>query len=1385
MELITKQNKNENKNKKENNNRNIMSENILNNGNVEDNRPPREVSNTSKVRSDLLGNLDYVTLPKGSGSYYILNCQTGYLIAVKKQTFIIADYPVLEWGEVKVKFYSGTRPKATEIIRRALGSKRYAPEAILDDLVNTISELMRPVLQTCRGGVLVARALSTLGGNVDAPHRTEQSWMLMLKLLELINTAITTSMSVSVNSVIALLIRVTLVANDIKNYFTPESGIEAMLLAIASLSLPPTVVEAFKRLSLFSNVKILDDVRVFKDIMLAIDTIVVSVLVKLFPSFKDKIESMCGWASHHFLIHDITKLLKEAENTKNFMSDTFRERVKDLYKHVNDSAVLLQWRRNNGAVDTYMRRLERTYKVVLNFEGHSRAEPICFAFEGGPGVGKSLAMGSLYKASGLSHYSHVTKAASDGKDFWDGYNYQDVVTCDDLGQQGISQYRFLINIVSPIKYPLDCAAAELKDTKFFSSKALLFTTNLFSEIQNISKTDMITDITALWRRVVVFKFISTQHVEVRHYSTAEKQWRVGAPMEWRYTNIHKLNPVLKNYTQEELTAWLLAWFELALEEKALYYENNTSNLNVDAVHRRKSELLAAANAPDALQPQAWYSRVSDLIDTIDVVSSAWRVSEWIPQLMDTIATKALDFKKLLMPLALIFGCVGLYSLTSVFRRQSARMFAENTLIVKKIEDSSPSTSGEYVRRQVKYVKMEGTKESTTIGLLSGHYIVVVAHSVLDKKGKVTIYNGQPELDLRMVDHAQYELVYEDLYQDVAVLKHSHGVVVPFKKLDTHFLANFRNKGLKFLHPDGCVVLNGRIAPTTQVWYEVRDTTILLKDNICYRDLQGPGFCGSIVFDEDAGIKGMHVAGDPQDVVGCAVVWSPRLIEILRSLFREDGNVSQYEFSDRPVDSGLKIDKDFKCNNIKVSNIIPSPLYGVFPVTKEPVNPSVNGPHTVKDSLKEALCHVNSINNDDLESARRLLGDIIEPYTPITDYVNIKGDEVLAPMKDDTACGIGLNNDRHHYIDFEKGDLTPAGVDLITNFETKCVAETLDISDVIAKETVKDEIRPLTKNRFPRTFRIIPLHVNFMLKKYLGNVFKQLIRDKWVNGLMLQINPYSEFHVIYNHLRNRNLLALDVSFWDKKMVVQVMHMVREVLVSKLTERYNTDRKVLDTVLANIIQGYVAANDDTYWLTHSMASGTWITNMFNSLVQLSYVRMWYNSIKPNLSTMDFYNDLALFILGDDIICGVSTNAPELNAFTMRDYYTRLGLRVTSSVKKDIVNPYESWEDVTFLKRRFYYHLELKKVVGVLSEETLLSSISWVDASKNIDTVVEDKIRAFQLEAYLNPEGDDFVDKLENTCVERGVAFKRWPKHILLELFRSGMVKYHSFDGTVIAH
>ena len=292
----------------------------------------------------------------------------------------------------------------------------------------------------------------------------------------------------------------------------------------------------------------------------------------------------------------------------------------------------------------------------------------------------------------------------------------------------------------------------------------------------------------------------------------------------------------------------------------------------------------------------------------------------------------------------------------------------------------------------------------------------------------------------------------------------------------------------------------------------------------------------------------------------------------------------------------------------------------------------------------------------------------------------------------------------------------------------------------------------------------------------------IIRDRDRNQIMVGVNPYKDWPKMYKKmLEYAGLWAADIGTYDGKMLPQMQYALNNIVLEKLICS-KRDKLVAKFLLYNMPVCLLGVNDDTYLTTHSMPSGSFLTAMFNSLINRMYTAVWFFRYYNDTPSVAAYNNLVLdYVYGDDKINGireVNGKTKDLHALSMRETFESFGMSFTDSYKKDVKNKFSPLNEISFLKRTFTFHRQLNQITCPLDVNTIYSSISFVDKNKNLLDVMSDKINVFQREMFLHEDKyQNSVDKLELACVDKGLVFVRLCKDYLIKLYLSDLDQYFS--------
>jgi len=298
------------------------------------------------------------------------------------------------------------------------------------------------------------------------------------------------------------------------------TSVDSIMLILACFGLPDSIMKSLKQISLITNKKLLDSPNIIMDLIQKFLEVCYDILMWIKQTYKleivdviiDLLSQPLNFVKGLKLTHRLSSItIQYQKNNQVIFDPVVRAECVELYKNLKVNNYV-QSLLVNPLYKVYAQQystLEIMTKLASNFGVSARSEPVCIVFEGKAGSGKSTLMNKVIDyltKKQYSIYNHTCPSVDAAKDFYDDYLDQDVFVMDDVGQQGVSQWRQIINFVSPVKFPLDCAEAKSKNTKYFNSKLLLLTTNHFSDLHSFTKSDCIAEPSALFRRCHVLNF---------------------------------------------------------------------------------------------------------------------------------------------------------------------------------------------------------------------------------------------------------------------------------------------------------------------------------------------------------------------------------------------------------------------------------------------------------------------------------------------------------------------------------------------------------------------------------------------------------------------------------------------------------------------------------------------------------------------------------------------------------------------------------------------------------------------------------------------------------------------------------------------------------------
>jgi len=701
----------------------------------------------------------------------------------------------------------------------------------------------------------------------------------------------------------------------------------------------------------------------------------------MFTTVHDFVDKHFAFVLHMDFVEQINEVYaKYVKNSQVILDVTYRNLVLAINQKTEtdlEFSNFLSRPEMRAYKELYTAFKNNIVKYVKTFTTSARKEPVCVVFEGPPGSRKSAVMNQivqLCKTLDRSVITHNVPSVTAGKDFYDDYENQDVFVSDDIGQMDNSQWRVIINAVAPVKMPLECAAAEKKNTKFFNSNLLLGTTNRLMDIQTFTTKDCISDKEALFRRIHVFKFASPTTYEITYHKFDYQDthlWlnefiggmkKCGLPTSMK-GDFENRGDTLK------IVEWIYKVIATAEAVNAGYAE--ASNLSDAELLHIKNKLYPYEDAPLADATFEGQGIIADVfnnsLDTAGYYTSVitGKALDWSEYLMTSLgeittsiltgltSPPALGSDNVCFTLMLIgqaiTASIFLYSLFStsqiVPQDNLADLIKHKDLFSRQFYEAQSEISPDFVSVSKNHCFF--TSVTSTVGgkrvsintqcTMSGRYILINDHAV----GADPILNIYKDWDAFKSNNLMFNnlpaIVYERLLtEDIAILKVEVFPVTPMKVFrwpQDHDVDFFKAKELFCINSDLVKPMKNRCNCTVNsfiVKYSREKDYVMLPGETLSYDLSAPGLCGSLLVSE-AGIPiGHHIAGNVDTKEGVIKLWTRQTRDKIKAIFA--GKESQYTPIYKPLTdfSGMRyMQTDLKTSRcLNASGYRQTPLHHI-------------------------------------------------------------------------------------------------------------------------------------------------------------------------------------------------------------------------------------------------------------------------------------------------------------------------------------------------------------------------------------------------------------------------------------------------------------------------
>lgn len=259
--------------------------------------------------------------------------------------------------------------------------------------------------------------------------------------------------------------------------------------------------------------------------------------------------------------------------------------------------------------------------------------------------------------------------------------------------------------------------------------------------------------------------------------------------------------------------------------------------------------------------------------------------------------------------------------------------------------------------------------------------------------------------------------------------------------------------------------------------------------------------------------------------------------------------------------------------------------------------------------------------------------------------------------------------------------------------------------------------------------------------------KNMAHSECFVGVVAQSKQWQKLQeFISRHDKYKNFVCGDFSGYDTQLPKSLLDMACAILLQMLKRggMSRTDLEFVRGCLSSIASPTLIWEGHVLRMANGQPSGQPLTVELNSIMNSLLMRMAFYELARredwDLSTINFREWVALATYGDDNLLGVDDKISFFNHTAIQGVFAEWGIKYTMADKDADSVPYQSIDQVSFLKRAFFKHPRLGMVAPIEKESITKKFYYYVRQSPlSFPEQFVDYFNGAAREAYLH--GDEY--------------------------------------------